>query len=268
MPHREECRNKGKDTCDGVATVMVDGVEYFDGENYCPGCGVRHLQNVLLKVHGLTEEDLAGVPLFADYAHLKDLQAGVTLVKAEVDSQVGRIKVQRGVKVISAEEEREGVMYRGEDVIVPVSPDDDDDDGAAAEDGMAHLVALPAASGGAAQAGARDAAGPREEGDGFVTDQVTVDAGHATAADAEAARAAATAAAGGGAADEAEDDDEDGGDGGAGPAGDMEKKRFTIKGMYFEVAGKGVAVHAWPLVRLARAASVAPRAWIDSRARM
>jgi hypothetical protein len=251
VPHREACRNKGKETCDGVATVMVDGEEYFDGENYCPGCGVRHLQNVLLKVHGLTAEDLEGVPLFADYTLLKDLQAGATLVKAEEDSQVGRIKLQRGVKVISAEEERNGVMYRGEEVTVPVSPDADED--VAAEDDMAHLVALPVASGDAAQVGARagEAAGQREEADAFVTDQVTVDAGYAAAADAEAARAAAMAADGGGAADEAEDDEE-GSDGGAGPAGDTEKKRYRIKGMYFEMPGKGLAVHAWPTVRSAR----------------
>ncbi len=118
---------------------------------------------------------------------------------------------------------------------------------------MAHLVALPVAPGDAAQVGARagEAVGQREEADAFVTDQVTVDAGYAAAADAEAARAAAMAADGGGAADEAEDDEE-GSDGGAGPAGDTEKKRYRIKGMYFEMPGKGLAVHAWPTVRSAR----------------
>ena len=257
MPHREACRNKGKETCDGVATVMMDGVEYFDGENYCPGCGVRHLQNVLLKVHGLTAEDLAGVPLFADFTLLKDLEAGATLVQAETDSQVGRIKVPRGVMVITAAQERDGVMYRGEEVTVPVA-DDIDDEEVAADDGMTHQVALPGATGGAAQdgAGAGAAAGLGFDADAFVTDQVSVDAAAAAAADAEAAHAAATAADGGGAADEDVDED-DGGDGEAGPAGDTEKKRYVVKGTYFELpGGKGLAVHAWPTVR-ARARGVA-----------
>jgi hypothetical protein len=79
-----------------------------------------HYLAVLKKAHpSLTDADLAGRPLFADYLGVDELRAGLTVVKARAGSNIGArgargVEVPAHVMVITHEEELKGRLYRGE----------------------------------------------------------------------------------------------------------------------------------------------------------
>jgi hypothetical protein len=97
-----------------------DGAAHFDMDVFCPACVLMHYLAVLKKAHpSLTDADLAGRPLFADYLGVDELRAGLTVVKARAGSNIGArgargVEVPAHVMVITHEEELKGRLYRGE----------------------------------------------------------------------------------------------------------------------------------------------------------
>jgi hypothetical protein len=232
IPHVTGCVNQGKDTCT-MATFDVNGVAFFDGDNFCPACITGHYRELLKSKFNLTDEDIAGMPVFAEYCRVADVPSGGTLVKIASGSVVDATKLRPDVKVVTIEEERAKLMYRGEWLGVQ----DDSDESvnalvlAAAGGDVSHFLAPPPrnAVAEAADAAEEEAAAEEEE---------------AAAAQAEAEP-------------DEEGEEEPYGDGRAtagenagavGGAGAASRRR-RVAGVYFEFPN-GMAVHAWPLVRV------------------
>ena len=97
-----------------------DGVEFFDMEHFCPACVLKHYVKLLKEKHPeLTDADLSGRPLFAEYMTADELPRGLTVVKARAGSNIGSdgahvVQVPEHVMVVTHEEQVEGGMYRGE----------------------------------------------------------------------------------------------------------------------------------------------------------
>jgi hypothetical protein len=103
----------------GLALVVdEDGVTRLDLSHFCAACLHKYQAELLLATFPeLTREDIARQPLYADWMKASDVGAGLTVVKA-AESNIGRkgsgIQFQEGVFVISRDQEKAGVLYRGE----------------------------------------------------------------------------------------------------------------------------------------------------------
>jgi hypothetical protein len=110
IPHLVGC----KKSC---VTSEVDGVLRFVEAEFCAACVLPFYKQTLLEEFpGLTEEVLAGQPVFGEFVSPEGVPAGATVVKAKLGSNVdaGTVSLREGVFVITCEQEVAGTLYRGE----------------------------------------------------------------------------------------------------------------------------------------------------------
>jgi hypothetical protein len=227
IPHTTECPRA--ELTSGIATLPgEDGAEYFDPDKFCPACVVPLVRTLLKKEFGVTDADLAGLPLYSTFRWPADVPSGATLVRAEGSNAMDTAALKDDVFVMSMAQEAAGEGYKGglirrthtlEDALVLARAGGD------AEYMLSCEPVREYSRSGAAGGGA--AGGDDDDGD------CGGDGG-------DAARAAA---------EEAEEADL------TAETGKQKEYRRACAGTYFQVvleSGKSICVKAWPMVRRAR----------------
>ena len=103
----------------GVQLVRDErGVMRFSIEHFCVACVHDWLVKALLRTFpGMTHEDISNQPLFADWILAESVPAGATVVKAPESNSACVAQLRDGVCVITREQEKAGLLYRGEPLI-------------------------------------------------------------------------------------------------------------------------------------------------------
>ena len=104
----------------GGLNVVRDerGVMRFSIAHFCAACvHDLHVKTLLLTFPGMTLEDISNQPLFADWVVAESVPAGATAVKAPESNSAFVAQLRDGVTVITRDQEKAGLLYRGEPLI-------------------------------------------------------------------------------------------------------------------------------------------------------